>query len=101
MLTKAPNRLASTVRLRQMQLRHELWPNIPDDALWLRKKSNGFTTIPRTIPLIMGIMDVLSKGKPVSSTYLDIWCRAFDECIVVLNKRTEMAFSAGFTGQRA
>jgi hypothetical protein len=46
-------------------------------------------------------MDSLSKGKPVSSTYFDIWCRAFDECFVTLNKNQEMAFHAGFTGQRA
>ena len=46
------------------------------------------------MPLIFQIMDRLS-------TYFDIWCRSFDECFVVLNKHQEMAFSAGFTGQRA
>lgn len=53
------------------------------------------------MPLLLGIMDSLSKGKPVSSVYLDLWCRAFDECFVTLNKPREMAFFAGYTGQRA
>jgi hypothetical protein len=53
------------------------------------------------MPLIMVIMDAMSNGKPVSSTYFDIWCRAWDECFVTLDKSREMAFHAGFTGQRA
>jgi hypothetical protein len=53
------------------------------------------------MPLIFQIMDRLSNGKPVSSTYFDIWCRAYDECFVVLNRHQEMAFGAGFSGQRA
>ena len=53
------------------------------------------------MPLIMVLMDGLSKGYPVSSTYFDLWCRAFDECIVTLNRPREMAFYAGFSGQRA
>jgi len=92
---------SSKVNERQLELRKRLWPDLSNDDLWLRKRSKGFTTIPRTMPLILTIMDALSPGKPLSSVYLDIWCRAFDECLVVLNKRSEMAFSAGFFGQRA
>lgn len=84
-----------------MRLRRQLWPHLTDADLWLRLRSKGFTTIPRTMPLILRIMDALSKGKPVASVYLDLWCRTFDECLVVLNKPTEMAFGSGFAGQRA
>lgn len=49
----------------------------------------------------MAIMDTLSKGKPLSSTYLEIWCRSYDECVVALSRPMEMAFGAGFSGQRA
>lgn len=48
----------------------------------------------------MTLMDRLSKGKPVSAVYLELWCRVFDESFVNLKPR-EMAFHAGFTGQRA
>ncbi len=86
---------------RQLELRSRLWANYNDDFIWQRKKHNGFTTIPRTMPLIMSIMDDLSAGQPVSSTYLELWCRAFDECFVTLSKSREIAFHAGHIGQRA
>jgi hypothetical protein len=91
----------SKIKERQIQLRNQLWPELTDADLWLRKKSKGFTTIPRTMPLILVFLDSLSNGKPLSTVYLDLWCRAFDECFVVLNKRQDMAYSSGFTGQRA
>jgi len=53
------------------------------------------------MPLIMNIMDDMAKGQPVSSTYFDLWCRTFDEGFVTLSKPREMAFHAGFDGQRA
>ncbi|MHB8523143.1 MAG: hypothetical protein ACYDH9_20655 [Limisphaerales bacterium] len=91
----------SKISERQIQLRRQLWPHLTDADLWLRLRSKGFTTIPRTMPLILRAMDALSKGKPVSPVYLELWCRTFDECFVVLNKPTEMAFGSGFAGQRA
>lgn len=46
-------------------------------------------------------MDNLSKGKPVSSTYIDLWCRTYDDSFIVANKTREMVFFSGFTGERA
>ena len=45
-------------------------------------------------------MDRLNVGKPVSSTYLDLFCRCYDESFVRLDKVHEMAFSAGFITKR-
>ena len=84
---------------RNLDLRAKLWPDISDADLWLRKQRDGYTTIPRNMTLFMAIMDQMSKGKPVSMTYLELWCRAFDEGFITL--RRELAFHAGFTGQRA
>jgi hypothetical protein len=94
-------RVKPNIVVRQLEMRQNLWPQYSEADLWLRKVRDGFTTVPRTMPLIFQIMDVLSKGKPVSATYFDLWCRAFDECFIVLNKAKEMAFSSGFAGQRA
>ena len=53
------------------------------------------------MPQILQIMDHLAdKGKPVSQSYLSLWCRVFDESLVVIQNEKEMAFEAGFTGQR-
>lgn len=86
---------------RQLELRERLWPAITNDDLWSRHSYNGFTTLPKAMPLMMSIMDDLAGGQPVSSTYLDLWCRTFDESFVVLSKPREMAFHSGFTSQRA
>ena len=53
------------------------------------------------MPLILSLMDDVSKGQPISSTYLELWCRTFDESFVTLSKPREMAFHAGFDGRRA
>jgi hypothetical protein len=88
------------VAKRQLELRDRLWPTIKEDALWSRQTYNGFTTLPRAMPLMISIMDDLA-GQPVASTYLELWCRTFDESFVVLSKPREMAFHSGLTGQRA
>jgi hypothetical protein len=44
---------------RQLELRGRLWPAITDGHIWRRLYHHGFTTIPRTMPLILSIMDDL------------------------------------------
>jgi hypothetical protein len=84
---------------RQMELRTRLWPDHGDGHVWRRQHHHGFTTIPRTMPLMLSIMDDLA-GAPVSMAYLELWGRAFDESFVTLSKPREVAFHAGFDGQR-
>ena len=98
---KHMNAKNTNIAAQRLQLRATLWPKLDSTKLWHRKQKQGFVTIPRTIPLILGAMDYLApKGKPVGSTYLDLWCRSFDEMVVNLDRPQEMAFSVGFTGQR-
>ena len=83
-------------------LRDELWPDINSADIWTRKTSQGFTTIPRTLPLIGSIADALSAtGKPVLQTYMELWCRVYDNGFVNLSKQLEIAFCSGFSGQRS
>jgi hypothetical protein len=86
---------------RQLDLRGRLWPSVTDGHLWQRQHHHGYATIPRTMPLMLDIMNDLANGQPVGMTYLELWSRAFDECCVTLSKPREMAFHAGFSGQRA
>jgi hypothetical protein len=86
---------------RQLELRMKLWPEVGSEWLWDRHVNHGFTTMPRCMPIILSIMDDLAKGQPVSMTYLELWCRSFDEVFVVLSKPQATAFHAGFSGQRA
>ena len=69
----------SKAHKRTLKLRDEMWPDLEDHDLWQRNKEVGFTTIPRTMPLLLQIMDDRSNGKPVSGCYLALWGRVWDE----------------------
>jgi len=87
---------------RQLQVRSKLWPDVTDAMLWGGDDAQGFSMVPRVMPLMMSIMDDLSgKGFPVGQTYLELWCRLREERFLTLNRPEEMAFHAGFSGQRA
>lgn len=84
----------------RLALRQQLWPDVVESQIWNRKKETGFVVIPRTLPIILQILDSLTKNTPVSSTYLDLWCRVFDEGFVKLDRPHEQALAAGFMTQR-
>lgn len=92
-------REAGAIAKKQQQLRDHLWPG-KETWLWDRRKQKGFTTIPKTMPLILKIMDEMTKGTPVSATYLTLWCHTWDNNFVILNKNADMANASGFGGQR-
>jgi len=97
-MSKSRNR---AIVQQQVTLRRKLWPLVEDGDLWLRNDRTGFATLPRSMPIIGTIMDGMTKGKRVSSTYLDLWCRVMDEMFVQLQSPAGMAFAAGFEGERA
>lgn len=94
-------RTAQRIEAKRRRLRDQLWPDLKEERLWNRKSAAGFITIPRTMPLIGKILDELSEQGPLSSTYLELWCRSHDEAIVEIRSPQEHAFFAGFTGQRS
>ena len=93
---------ASKMTKRTLDLRTQLWPELDEAILWKRTTAKGFTTIPRTMPHMLDIMDNLAgKGTPVSKVYLSLWCRVFDEGMLEIKNYEDLAFEAGFSGQRA
>lgn len=50
---------------RRLELRDQLWPDA-SSVVWNRKEEKGFCTIPRTLPLVMTLIDQLEKGKDAS-----------------------------------
>lgn len=90
-----------TILERQLEARAKLWPELRAEELWTID-SEGWAPLPRLMPLMMSIMDDMSgKGFPVSRTYLELWSRLREERFLTLNRPEEMAFHAGFEGQRA
>jgi hypothetical protein len=92
-------REASAITKKQLAMRELHWPGM-ETWLWHRKANKGFATIPKTMPMILKIMDEMTKGAPVSSTYLTLWCHTWDNSFVILNKPGDMANASGFGGQR-
>lgn len=91
----------SKAQEKSLKLREEYWPGLKGDDLWDRKKHHGFTTIPRTMPQLMNIIDSLSKNQPAGHAYFILWCRAFDESLVVIGNPMAFAAESGFTSERA
>jgi len=77
------------------------FPDVPAEQLWFRQKNKGFSTIPRTMPIAMEVIDNLSKGQPAGHAYFALWCRAPDGPLVVIQNPIVFASEAGFTGERA
>ena len=95
------SRKQSEILKKQLEIRAKLWPELNPKMLW-SMDNDGWVAVPRLMPLMMSIMDDLSgKGFPVSRTYLEMWARLRDEQFLTLNRPEEMAFHAGFEGQRA
>lgn len=92
---------ARSILERQLDARSKLWPELADKMLW-SMDSDGWVAVPRLMPLMMTIMDGMSdKGFPVGRTYFELWSRLREERFLTLNRQEEMAFHAGFEGQRA
>jgi hypothetical protein len=92
---------ARSILERQLDARSKLWPDVTGQMLWAME-NEGWIAVPRLMPLMMSIMDDLSgTGFPVSRTYFELWSRLREEWFLTLNRPEEMAFHAGFEGQRA
>lgn len=96
----APIRARRAIAGSELSLRNSLWPEAAERA-WDRTAFGGFTTLPKTIPYICRIMDDLSKGFPLSTTYLALWSSTWDNSFVRLNRPGDLAFASGFSGERA
>lgn len=105
---KQAKKRASKAKQGALKMRSHLWPGAKESDLWLREDDSrkGFTTIPRTIPMFINLIQDASKyvsgGKsiPAGRSYLVLWCRVFDEGFVKIEQEAAAALEAGYTGER-
>ena len=95
----AKRRLTMAERAQQLMLVH--FPNIPDALKWTRKTHDGFSTIPRTLPIAMQIIDADSKGQPAGHVLFCLWARMPDHPVITIENPSTFAAEAGFLGERA
>jgi hypothetical protein len=93
---------------KNLKLRNQLWPEIDVNKLWTRQTNVGFSTIPRTLPMFINIINDLSKtasdkskSSPAGRTYLVLWSRLFDHAFVTIKDEAAAAFEAGYSGERS
>lgn len=82
----------------QMQLH---FPNPSPAWIWRRKTNDGFTTLPRTLPIVMQAVDAQTKGKPAGHTLFCLWARSPDHPFLTIENPATFASEAGFSGERA
>lgn len=96
----------SKAQINTLKIRQELFPHVTEEHLWVRTVNDGYTTLPRTMPLLMNLINDLSKGVsggksvPAGKTYLTLWCRVFDEGMVRIDNEPVAAAEAGYAGER-
>jgi hypothetical protein len=100
MTAKGASAKKKSMTERALARRIEYWPAITDADLWHRKRNDGYATVPRTLPILMNIIDYLTNGKPAGPTYFALWCRNPDESVVTIESQEVLAEEAGFTGER-
>lgn len=77
------------------------FPDAPSAMIWRRKTNDGFTTVPRTLPIVMQGVDAQSKGQPAGHTLFGLWARSPDHPLLTIENPATFAAEAGFVGERA
>lgn len=77
------------------------FPSVPAPWVWRRKMNDGFTTLPRTLPIVMQAIDAKTKGLPAGHTLFCLWARSPDHPLVTIENPATFASEAGFGGERA
>lgn len=77
------------------------FPNIPGAMVWRRKTNDGYTTVPRTLPIAIQAIDAQTKGQPAGYTLFCLWARSPDHPLITIDNPSTFASEAGFIGERA
>lgn len=92
-------RLTMSERAQQQMDLH--FPSFSAPWVWRRTTNDGFTTLPRTLPIVMQAIDAETKGMPAGHTLFCLWARSPDHPLVTIENPATFASEAGFAGERA
>jgi len=97
----------SKARQTAIEIRNLHWPDVKAEDLWLLgdRKRGGFAQVPRTLSMMMNVINDITKRKtgkavPAGKTYLVLWLHVFDEALVRIDSESDAAFEAGYEGER-
>ncbi|WP_109316510.1 hypothetical protein [Pseudovibrio ascidiaceicola] len=101
----ANGRQAKTKRLNMVERAQQQmdlhFPGTDPRYMWHRKNNDGYSTVPRTMPIVMQAVDQASKGTPPGHVLFSLWARSPDHPLLMIENQTTFAVEAGFSGERA
>lgn len=91
-----------------IDLRKVHWADVKDEDIWLlsnEHKRFGFAQVPRTLSLVINIINEIAKKKygkavPAGKTYFALWLHHYGEGLVRVASEAQIAYEAGYGGQR-
>lgn len=91
-----------------IDLRKVHWADVKDEDIWLlsnEHKRFGFAQVPRTLSLVINIINDIAKKKygkavPAGKTYFALWLHHYGEGLVRIASEEQIAYEAGYGGQR-
>lgn len=93
-------KLKTGAERRREQIREQFFPK---DDLWAATKETGWFPAPRTLPLILSLIDSkeISGSKSSSLVYLELLSRHRSDGVIEMAAEAEHAFASGYQGTRA
>jgi hypothetical protein len=82
------------------RLREQSWPK---EDVWTGENEVGWFRIPRTMPLVLQLIDSknLSGNLSPSGVYLELLARHVDNGLIEMAHEVDHAYAAGYDGSRA
>lgn len=86
---------------RRNKMRERLWPK--DAAYWRGPKDRGFFCAPRSVSLIIRMLNTKSVAgvENLGSVYLELLSCHLGEGLVEMGREEDHAYAAGYSGQRS
>lgn len=105
---KQAQRKGEKAKQTNIDLRKVHWADVKDEDIWLlsnEHKRFGFAQVPRTLSLVINIINDIAKRKhgraiPAGKTYFALWLHHYGEGLVRIASEAQIAYEAGYGGQR-
>ncbi len=100
MILPRPRPAKHHAEIKREQLRDQLFPGSASE-IYDRNIHDGFSTVPRTIGLILTLLEQLAaKGKNVSRVYSELWFRTTDCKLIEIEDEADIAYASGLSVRR-
>jgi hypothetical protein len=95
MILPRPRPAKHAAEIKREQLRDQLFPSSANE-IYDRNIHDGFSTVPRTIGLILTLLEQLAaKGKNVSRVYSELWFVPPIAKLIEIDDEADVAYAFG------